>query len=369
MPASKRKAPVSIIADEPTRTTRRSHKIPEAPPSDTGKQFTREAESPHELQPSYEDIRRRNIAKIQLEMQHIGLSAAAAAFTPTNVTTSRSSFPTGSRGKKSVPASEPLRMSLRARDGRTTTRDIYSEAAFEIQEQRERMQRRSAPFNVEDAWFKDLGSSELESRSLSEGVFAALRLHSASKSSAKPKVAEAAECYGRMRTHLSGYGKLVPDRIYSICMHPGRDSIIGFAGDKFGAAIRAPRGTSGTSYFCSFAGKLGVVNYGSASEVMKDSLVSFSDGDAEFARRRVCLEAHKETISCITFPPSSTGTSGDATACSVFTVSVPQPPATACSSALTTAPPPPQTVILRRIHTRTQHRSCSVLGRCSARRG
>ena len=43
--------------------------------------------------------------------------------------------------------------------------------------------------------------------------------------------------------------------------------------------------------------------------------------DVEFARHRICLEAHKETISCITFPRSSNGTSGDARASRVFTSS------------------------------------------------
>ena len=236
MPPKRKAAGTTIADDSNTIVTRRTLKSSKPSVSDSDKFFTPETESRHEPQLSYEDVRRRNIAKIQLEMQHIGLSAAAAAFVP--VTTPRIAYASSvaSRAKKSAPASEPLRMSLRTRDGQTMPkRDIYSEAAFEIQEQRERLQRRSAPFSVEDAWFKDLGSSEHESRSLSEGVFAALRRHSVAKSTAHPKVAAADEVYSRMRTHLSGYGKLVPDRIYSICIHPSRDSIIGFAGDKFGA--------------------------------------------------------------------------------------------------------------------------------------
>jgi hypothetical protein len=231
----KRKAAGNIADDSNTIVTRRSLKSSKVSVSDSDKFSSPGAESPHEPQLSYEDVRRRNIAKIQREMQHIGLSAAAAAFVPVSSPRIAHASSAASRGKKSAPAAEPLRMSLRARDGQTMPkRDIYSEAAFEIQEQRERMQRRPAPFPVEDAWFKDLGSSEHESRSLSEGVFGALRRHSVTKSTSHPKVAAADEMYGRMRTHLSGYGKLVPDRIYSICIHPSRDSIIGFVGDKFG---------------------------------------------------------------------------------------------------------------------------------------
>ena len=240
----KRKAPSRASTDEPTTVVtrrsadaspRKSSKV-SASVTDTGKG------SSSEPQPSYEDIRRLNIAKIQLEMQHIGLSAAAAAFVPIT-TPSRPSNSAASRGKKSAPFAEPLRMSLRTRDGETKPkRDIYSEAAFEIEEQKERMQRREAPFSVEDAWFEDLGSSEYESRSLSEGVFAALQRHSVVKSLGNSKVAlaAAAELYGRMRAHSSGYGKLVPDRIYSICMHPSRDSIIGLVGDKFGTLSNPP---------------------------------------------------------------------------------------------------------------------------------
>jgi len=58
---------------------------------------------------------------------------------------------------------------------------------------------------------------------------------------------------------------------------------------------------------------------------MKSSSVPFADADADFARNRVCLEAHKETISCITFPRSSSGSGSgsgsDTRACSVFTSS------------------------------------------------
>jgi hypothetical protein len=233
----KRRASGGIVADKTTANiTTRSNKILKVSESDSGNASVTEAGLPHDPQPSYEDIRRRNIAKIQLEMQHIGLSAAAAAFVPISSTpTTRPSNSAASRGKKSTPVVEPLRMSLRARDGETLPkRDIYSEAALEIQEQRERMQRRAAPFSVEDSWFTDLGSSDHESRSLSEGVFAALRRSSVAKSSVKSKVAAAAEFYGGMRPHSSGYGKLVPDRIYSICMHPSRENIIGFVGDKFG---------------------------------------------------------------------------------------------------------------------------------------
>lgn len=234
----KRKASGSTIAVEPgSMVTRRGSKSSKISGDVTGKVFKAEADSSHEPQLSYEDIRRRNIAKIHLEMQHIGLSAAAAAFAPSISHPPRTSNAASSRGKKSAPAAEPLRMSLRARDGETKPRrDIYSEAAFEIQEQKERWQRRVAPFSVEDSWFKDLGSSEHESRVLTEGVFAALRRSSAAKSSANCKVAAEAELYGRMRAHASGYGKLVPDRIYSICVHPCVSSIIGFVGDKFGTA-------------------------------------------------------------------------------------------------------------------------------------
>ena len=235
----KRAATGSPIPDESTTiATRRSQKVPKGSASDSGKISGIKVENAHDAQSSYEDIRRRNIAKIQLEMQHIGLSAAAAAFVPiSNPSSARSSNSAASRGKKSASAAEPLRMSLRARDGETKPkRDIYSEAAFEIQEQRERMQRRTAPFSVEDSWFKDLSSSDHECRTLSDGVFAALRRPSIAKSS-NPKFAAAAEVYGRMRAHSSGYGKLVPDRIYSICMHPSRESIIGFVGDKFGKAL------------------------------------------------------------------------------------------------------------------------------------
>jgi hypothetical protein len=235
----KRTASSRIIDDEATvNITRRSLKTSKGSASDCGSISVTESGVLNDSQPSYEDIRRRNIAKIQLEMQHIGLSAAAAAFVPTSIIqNSRSSNSGASRGKKSVPTVEPLRMSLRARDGETTSkRDIYSEVASEIQEQRNRMQRRPAPFSVEDAWFKDLGSSQHESRTLSEGVFAALRRSSAAKSSVISKVAAAADFYGGMQVHASGYGKLVPDRIYSICLHPSRDNIIGFVGDKFGAA-------------------------------------------------------------------------------------------------------------------------------------
>ncbi len=157
----KRKAAGSAVAEESnTIITRHGLKSTKLSASDSPKLFASEAESPHEQQPSYEDIRRRNIAKIQLEMQHIGLSAAAAAFVPIASThTARASISAASRGKKSAPVAEPLRMSLRARDGQAAPkRDIYSEAAFEIQEQQERMQRREAPFSVEDAWFEDLGS-------------------------------------------------------------------------------------------------------------------------------------------------------------------------------------------------------------------
>jgi hypothetical protein len=240
----KRKASGTIIADKTTAViTRRSLKRMKDSASDYENVPATVAEFPNDSQPSYEDIRRRNIAKIQQEMQHIGLSAAAAAFVPvSNIQINRSSNAAASRVKRSTPAVEPLRMSLRARDGETMSkRDIYSEAAFEIQEQRDRMQRRPAPFSVEDSWYKDLGSSHHESRSLSQGVFAALRRASFIKSSVKSKVVAAADFYGGMQVHSSGYGKLVPDRIYSICMHPSRDSIIGFVGDKFGNALRSVR--------------------------------------------------------------------------------------------------------------------------------
>jgi WD40 repeat protein len=68
-------------------------------------------------------------------------------------------------------------------------------------------------------------------------------------------------------------------------------------------------------------GKLGIVNYGSASDVIKCANTPFADSDAEFAQHRVCLEAHKETISCITFPRAVQGSSTDSRASSVFTSS------------------------------------------------
>ena len=241
----KRKAPVdepsAVVTRRSSVASQRSSKSSKASASDARDAMKDSAAaSPHDPQLSYEDIRRQNIAKIQLEMQHIGLSAAAAAFVPIAATT-RPPNSAASRGKKSTPYAEPLRMSLRARDGETKPkRDIYSEAAFEIQEQRQRLARRDAPFSVDDSWYKDLGSSEHESRAVSEGVFAALRHSSVSKKSpaGSSKAVVAADLYGRMRAHSSGYGKLVPDRIYSICMHPSRDSIIGFVGDKFGEAAR-----------------------------------------------------------------------------------------------------------------------------------
>ena len=243
----KRKAPVdepsAVVTRRSSVASQRSSKSSKASASDARdamKVSAVEAAPPHEPQLSYEDIRRQNIAKIQLEMQHIGLSAAAAAFVPIAATT-RPPNSAASRVKKSTPYAEPLRMSLRARDGETKPkRDIYSEAVFEIQEQRQRLARRDAPFSVDDSWYKDLGSSEHESRAVSEGVFAALRHSSVSKKSpaGSSKAVVAADLYGRMRAHSSGYGKLVPDRIYSICMHPSRDSIIGFVGDKFGEAAR-----------------------------------------------------------------------------------------------------------------------------------
>jgi len=236
----KRKAPSRASTDEPpTVVTRRSADASPRKSSKVSASVTDAGKgSSSEPQPSYEDIRRLNIAKIQLEMQHIGLSAAAAAFVPIT-TPSRPTNSAASRGKKSAPFAEPLRMSLRTRDGETKPkRDIYSEAAFEIQEQRQRWVRRAAPFAVDDCWYKDLGSSEHESRVVSEGVFAALRGSCVSKAPAKSiKAVAAAEFYGRMRAHSSGYGKLVPDRIYSICMHPSHDSVIGFVGDKFGETL------------------------------------------------------------------------------------------------------------------------------------
>jgi WD40 repeat protein len=138
-----------------------------------------------------------------------------------------------------------------------------------------------------------------------------------------PKAVAAAEFYGRLRVHSSGYGKLVPDRIYSICMHPSRDSIIGFVGDKFGLTPIILFSSSFFSLQISFSasGKLGIVNYGTSIDAFKSSSIPFADMDAEFAQKRVCLEAHKETISCIAFPRSSIGANCDAAATSVFTSS------------------------------------------------
>jgi WD40 repeat protein len=68
-------------------------------------------------------------------------------------------------------------------------------------------------------------------------------------------------------------------------------------------------------------GKLGIVNYGSAPDVLKRSSIPFADADAEFAKHRICLEAHKETISCITFPRAAQGSSANTRASSVFTSS------------------------------------------------
>jgi WD40 repeat protein len=108
-------------------------------------------------------------------------------------------------------------------------------------------------------------------------------------------------------------------------MHPSRESIIGFVGDKFGKALPRFRVlVHAIARLISPTGKLGIVNYGAAHDVIKRSSTPFADADSEFAQRRVCLEAHKETISCIAFPRSVKGSGAggaDPTASSVFTSS------------------------------------------------